>query len=80
VNKHYPVQFKADAVALCRSRPGATIAASRSQTSVRGHPPQSAMTSHIPAKMSPARRDGIITASVTRECPHVIASTGNTRC
>jgi transposase len=26
VNKHYPVQFKADAVALFRSRPGATIA------------------------------------------------------
>ena len=26
VNKHYPVQFKADAVALYRSRPGATIA------------------------------------------------------
>ena len=26
VNKHYPEQFKADAVALYRSRPGATIA------------------------------------------------------
>src|SRR3954453_19089021 len=26
VMKHYPVQFKADAVALYRSRPGATIA------------------------------------------------------
>src|SRR5947199_7024109 len=26
VNKHYPVQFKADAVALFRSRPGSTIA------------------------------------------------------
>ncbi|MEV8517622.1 transposase [Dactylosporangium sp. NPDC051484] len=26
VNKHYPVGFKADAVALYRSRPGATIA------------------------------------------------------
>src|SRR5688572_7884674 len=26
VNKHYPVQFRADAVALFRSRPGATIA------------------------------------------------------
>jgi transposase len=26
VNKHYPPQFKADAVALYRSRPGATIA------------------------------------------------------
>lgn len=26
-NKHYPKQFKADAVALYRSRPGATIAA-----------------------------------------------------
>jgi transposase len=25
-NKHYPKQFKADAVALYRSRPGATIA------------------------------------------------------
>jgi transposase len=25
VNKHYPQQFKADAVALYRSRPGATI-------------------------------------------------------
>lgn len=25
-NKHYPVEFKADAVALYRSRPGATIA------------------------------------------------------
>jgi transposase len=25
-NKHYPQQFKADAVALYRSRPGATIA------------------------------------------------------
>jgi len=30
--------------------------------------------------MSPALRDGIITASVTREYPHVIASTGNTSC
>jgi hypothetical protein len=56
------------------------IADSRSHTSVRGHAPQPPMTSHIPARMSPARRDGIITASVTRECPHVIASTGNTRC
>jgi transposase len=26
VNKHYPQQFKTDAVALYRSRPGATIA------------------------------------------------------
>jgi len=26
VNRHYPQQFKADAVALFRSRPGATIA------------------------------------------------------
>jgi transposase len=26
VNKHYPAQFNADAVALFRSRPGATIA------------------------------------------------------
>jgi transposase len=26
VNKHYPAEFKADAVALYRSRPGATIA------------------------------------------------------
>ncbi|MFC7483305.1 transposase [Luedemannella flava] len=26
MNKHYPAQFKADAVALYRSRPGATIA------------------------------------------------------
>jgi transposase len=26
VNKHYPQQFKADAVALYRSRPGSTIA------------------------------------------------------
>jgi transposase len=26
VNKHYPKEFKADAVALYRSRPGATIA------------------------------------------------------
>jgi transposase len=26
VNKHYPQQFKDDAVALYRSRPGATIA------------------------------------------------------
>src|SRR3954467_3799051 len=26
VNKHYPPEFKADAVALYRSRPGATIA------------------------------------------------------
>ena len=25
VNKHYPAEFKADAVALYRSRPGATI-------------------------------------------------------
>jgi hypothetical protein len=37
------------------------------------------MISHIPARMSPALRDGIITASVTRECPQVIASTCNTR-
>lgn len=37
------------------------------------------MISHIPARMSPALREGIITASVTREYPHVIASTGSTR-
>jgi transposase len=25
MSKHYPAQFKADAVALCRSQPGVTI-------------------------------------------------------
>lgn len=55
------------------------IAASRSHTSVRGHPSQQVRTCHIPARMSPALRLGIITAPVNREYPQVIASTGRTR-
>jgi len=34
---------------------------------------------HIPARMSPACRDGIIVAHRNRENPSVITSTGNTR-
>ena len=60
-------------------RPVPPIAASRSQTSVRGQASQPATICHIPAKMSPAFLDGIITAEVIREYPHVIASTGSTR-
>ena len=69
----------ANDVASAVNLPVPPIADSRSQTSVRGHAPHPPMISHIPARMSPALRDGIITASVTRECPHVIARTGNTR-
>ena len=43
------------------------IAASRSHTSVRGLPPQAGRIAHIPARMSPPRRLGIMTAPVTRE-------------
>ena len=37
------------------------------------------VASHIPARMSPALREGIIIASVIREYPQVIASTGRIR-
>ncbi|OIQ80460.1 hypothetical protein GALL_377780 [mine drainage metagenome] len=61
------------------SLPVPPIADSRSQTSVRGQAPHPLVASHIPAKMSPALREGIIIASVTRENPQVIASTGRIR-
>jgi transposase len=38
VNKHYPPEFKADAVALFRSRPGATIALIADDLGVRVRP------------------------------------------
>jgi hypothetical protein len=56
------------------------IAASRSHTSVRGQAPHAVRMAHIPARMSPPRRLGIMTAPVIREYPQVIASTGSTRC
>ena len=71
-----PANAAASTLELARSRrsrtPGPTPACA-------GQPPHPPISSHIPARMSPALRDGIITASVTREYPHVIASTGNTR-
>lgn len=55
----------ANPAASAVSFPLPPIADSRSQTNVRGQAPHPVVISHIPARMSPALREGIITASVT---------------
>lgn len=48
-------------------RPVPPIAASRSHTSCLGALPQPAISCHIPARMSPALREGIISPEVILE-------------
>jgi hypothetical protein len=69
----------ANAAAGVLTRPVPPIAASRPHTNVFGQRPHEGMSCHIPARMSPACRDGIITALMVRECPSAITSTGRTR-
>jgi hypothetical protein len=69
----------ANAAAGTVGRPPPPIADSRSQTSVFVTRPTPEISSHIPARMSPACRDGIIVAVRNRENPNVITSTGATR-
>ena len=70
----------ANAAAGGLTRPVPPIADSRSQTSVLVTRPIWLISFHIPARMSPACRDGIMVAVRNRENPSVITSTGNTRC
>ena len=69
----------ANAAAGTVGRPPPPIADSRSQTSVFVTRPTPEISSHIPARMSPACRDGIIVAVMNRENANVITNTGNTR-
>jgi hypothetical protein len=69
----------ANAAAGVLTRPVPPIADSRSQTSVVVTRPIRLISVHIPARMSPAWRDGIIVAVRNRENANVITSTGNTR-
>ena len=59
----------ANAAAGTLTRPVPPIADSRPQTSVFGTRPNCEINCHIPAKMSPAWRDGIIVADRNRENP-----------
>lgn len=70
----------ANATAGVVNRPVPPMAASRSHTRVVGTRPIWLINSHIPDRMSPAWRDGIIVALANRENASVITSTGNTRC
>lgn len=53
------------------------MAASRSHTSVLDTAPIPAINCHMPVRMSPACREGIITADRTFENVNVITSTGS---
>jgi hypothetical protein len=55
------------------------IADSRSHTSVLGTRPSWEISSHIPDRMSPAWREGIIVADRNRENANVTTSTGRIR-
>ena len=57
-------------------RPLPPIADSRSHTSLAVTAPIRLNSSHIPARMSPACREGIISPDRTREYARVITSTG----
>ena len=70
----------ANAAAGALTRPVPPIADSRSQTRVLATRPTWEISVHIPARMSPAWRDGIIVAVRNRENASVITSTGSTRC
>jgi hypothetical protein len=59
--------------------PGPAVADSRSHSSVLVTGPIWPISVHIPDRMSPACRDGIIVAARNRENANVITSTGNTR-
>lgn len=69
----------ANAAAGTLTRPVPPIADSRSHSNVLVTRPTPSMSVHMPDKMSPACRDGIIVAVVNRENANVITSTGNTR-
>jgi hypothetical protein len=69
----------ANAAAGTLTRPVPPIADSRSHSSVLVTRPSWQINAHMPDRMSPACRDGIIVAAVNRENANVITSTGNTR-
>ena len=69
----------ANAAAGAVTFPVPPIADSRSQTSVFGTRPMPLISDHMPDRMSPACRDGIIVAVMNREKHSVITSTGSTR-
>ena len=69
----------ANAAAATLTRPVPPIADSRSQTSVLGTRPSWEISSHIPDRMSPAWREGIIVADRNRENANVTTSTGRIR-
>jgi hypothetical protein len=70
----------ANAAAGVDTRPVPPIADSRSHSSVRVTRPIPQISAHIPDRMSPACRDGIIVAVMNRENARVITSTGRIRC
>lgn len=67
----------ANAAAGAETRPVPPIADSRSHTRVFGTRRSCEISCHIPDRMSPACRDGIITAVMNRENPRVMTSTGS---
>ena len=69
----------ANAAAGTVTFPPPPIADSRSHTSVLVTRPRPRISCHIPARMSPPCREGIITAEVYLEYPQVITSTGSIR-
>jgi hypothetical protein len=69
----------ANAAAGTLTRPVPPIADSRSHTIVFGTRPSWEISSHIPARMSPACRDGIIVADRNRENANVTTNTGRIR-
>ncbi len=72
-----PAPANADAAVL--TRPVPPIAASRSHTRVLGTRPHPQISDHMPERMSPPWRDGIITAPIVRENPDTITNTGKMR-
>lgn len=78
-NRILVANVPANAAAGTLTRPVPPIADSRSQTSVLGTRPIPAINCHIPDRMSPAWRDGIIVADRNRENPNTITRTGRTR-
>jgi hypothetical protein len=78
-NRKRVANVPANAAAGTLTRPVPPIADSRSHSSVRVTRPTPRMSAHMPDKMSPACRDGIIVAVMNRENANVITNTGNTR-
>ena len=70
----------ANVAAVACTRPVPPIADSRSHHNRLGTAPTPSIRAHIPARMSPAVREGIIVAETNRENASVITSTGNWAC